>query len=67
MGKRDLSLWQRIRAFVAKDPGRFSGGTSVIAPFQELAVQRERLNGLPRPQGGGSDTMPDSEPGGEGT
>ncbi len=67
MDKRELSLWQRLRRFVAKDPGRFSGGTSVIAPFQELAVERERLTGLSQPEGRGSDTTPDSERAGEGT
>jgi hypothetical protein len=61
MDKQALSLWQRLRRFVAKDPGRFSGGTSVIAPFQELAVERERLTGPSEPEGGGSDPMPDSE------
>ncbi len=65
MDKRSLSLWQRLRRFVSKDPGRFSGGTSVIAPFQELAVERERLTGLRQTEGGGSDTMPDDERGGE--
>jgi hypothetical protein len=65
MGKGELSLWRRLRNFIAEDPGRFSAGTSVIAPFQELAEERERLTGLHQPGGAVPDTMPDDDRGGD--
>jgi hypothetical protein len=35
--------WKRLRHYLARDPGRFAGGSAVSDPLGLLAIERERL------------------------
>jgi hypothetical protein len=35
--------WVRVRLWLAKNPGRFAGGSAVNTPLALLAVEEERL------------------------